>query len=144
MDEINHWQMKVGICADEHIHALDAESLRPGRAAHLVELLIIDEAERLTPTALGLLRDRHDRTLDDVIEAAASSAASDTKRSQNTAKERRSPQLRPKRAPGPRVETSVVRLLERDRADGLGLVDEAGDTYRQFYYDVKIFTSPAP
>jgi len=37
-----------------------------------------------------------------------------------------------------------VRLLERDRADGLGLVDEAGDTYRQFYYDVEIFTSPAP
>ena len=52
--------------------------------------------------------------------------------------------LRPKRVPGPRVETTVVQLLERDRADGLGLVDEAGDTYRQFYYDVEIHTSPAP
>jgi len=62
MDEINHWQMKVGICADEHLRTLEAEPLRPGRAAHLVELLIIDEAERLTPTALELLRDRHDRT----------------------------------------------------------------------------------
>ena len=52
--------------------------------------------------------------------------------------------LRPKRAPGPRVETSVAQLLERDRADGLGFVDEAGDTYRQYYYDIEIFTSPAP
>ncbi len=52
--------------------------------------------------------------------------------------------LRPKRVAGPRVETSVAQLLERDRADGLGLADDAGDTYRQFYYDVEIFTSPAP
>ena len=52
--------------------------------------------------------------------------------------------LRPKRVPGARIETTVRRLLERDRANGLGLVDEAGDTYRQFYYDVEIFTSPAP
>jgi hypothetical protein len=51
--------------------------------------------------------------------------------------------LRPKRAPGPRVETSVAQLLERDRADGLGFVDEAGDTYRQYYYDVEIYTPPA-
>lgn len=40
MHDIDYWQIKVGICADEHIH----------------------EAERLTPTALELLRDRHDRT----------------------------------------------------------------------------------
>lgn len=52
--------------------------------------------------------------------------------------------LRPKRVPGPRVETSVVQLLERDLADGLGFIDAVGDTYRQFYYDVEIFTSPAP
>jgi len=52
--------------------------------------------------------------------------------------------LRPKRVLGPRVETSVMHLLERDRADGLGFVNEAGDTYRQFYYDVEVFTSPAP
>ena len=52
--------------------------------------------------------------------------------------------LRPKRVAGPRIETSVVRLLERDRADGLGFVDKASDTYRQYYYDVEIFTSPAP
>ena len=52
--------------------------------------------------------------------------------------------LRPKRVPGPRIETTVVRLLERDRADGLGFVDAAGDPYRQFYYDLEIYTSPAP
>ena len=46
--------------------------------------------------------------------------------------------LRPKRVPGPRIETTVVRLLERDRADGLGFIDQAGDTYRQYYYDVEL------
>lgn len=37
-----------------------------------------------------------------------------------------------------------MRLLERDRADGLGLVDEAGEFFRQYFYDVEIYTSPAP
>jgi len=46
--------------------------------------------------------------------------------------------LRPKRVPGPRIETTVARLLERDRADGLGFIDQAGDTYRQYYYDVEL------
>ena len=62
MDEVDHWQTRVGICADEHLRTLDPVPLKPGRAAHLVELLILDEAERLTPVALELLRDRHDRT----------------------------------------------------------------------------------
>lgn len=52
--------------------------------------------------------------------------------------------LRPKRVPGPRLEVTVARLLERDRADGAGFVDEAGNTYRQYYYDVEVFTSPTP
>lgn len=51
--------------------------------------------------------------------------------------------VRPKRVAGPRVETSVAQLLKRDRADGLGFVDKAGDTYRQFYYDVEVFSSLA-
>ena len=63
MNEIDHWQIKVGICADEHLRTLDPEPRkREGMVTHLVELLIIDEAERLTPVALELLRDRHDRT----------------------------------------------------------------------------------
>lgn len=52
--------------------------------------------------------------------------------------------LRPKRVPGARIETTVIRLLERDRADGLGFVDEAGEAFRQYFYDVEIYTSPAP
>lgn len=51
--------------------------------------------------------------------------------------------LRPKRTPGERVETTVVQLLDRNLADGLGFVDEAGKAFRQFYYDLEIYTSPA-
>lgn len=52
--------------------------------------------------------------------------------------------LRPKRVPGARIETTVVRLLDRTLADGLGFVDEAGEVFRQYFYDVEIYTSPAP
>jgi DNA transposition AAA+ family ATPase len=64
MQDIDHWQMKVGICADEHLRTLnpDTGSFCQRDVKHLVELLIIDEAERLTPTGLELLRDQHDRT----------------------------------------------------------------------------------
>jgi len=37
-----------------------------------------------------------------------------------------------------------VRLLERERADGPGFVDEAVEVFRQYFYDVEIYTSPAP
>jgi hypothetical protein len=52
--------------------------------------------------------------------------------------------LRPKRVPGPRVEVTVDRLLERNLADGLGFVDEDGVTFREYYYDAEVSTSPAP
>ena len=62
IEEIIYWQRKVGICADQHLRTLNPVPPIPDRPAELVQLLIIDEAERLTPTALELLRDRHDRT----------------------------------------------------------------------------------
>ena len=52
--------------------------------------------------------------------------------------------LRLKRVPGPRVEATVAQLLDRTLADGLGFVDEAGEVFRQYFYDIGIFTSPAP
>ena len=51
--------------------------------------------------------------------------------------------LRSKRSPGARIETVVVRLLERDLADGLGFVGEDGDIFRQYFYDIEILNSSA-
>ena len=37
-----------------------------------------------------------------------------------------------------------MQLLDHTLADGLGFVDKGGETFRQYYYDVEIYTSPAP
>lgn len=51
---------RVGVCIDEHVH--HEEINRTGTPADTAELLIVDEAERLSTTALEHLRDIFDRT----------------------------------------------------------------------------------
>lgn len=51
---------RVGICIDQHVRR--EQLARTGDAADLAELLVVDEAERLTTTAVEHLRDVFDRT----------------------------------------------------------------------------------
>lgn len=37
-----------------------------------------------------------------------------------------------------------MQLLDRTLAEGFGFVDEAGNVFRQCFYDIEIFTSPIP
>ena len=60
---IDHWISRLGVCIDEHQRAVGkVTGTQVGDSTRWVERLIVDEAERLRPTALEMLRDRHDRT----------------------------------------------------------------------------------
>lgn len=63
MDEIHRTQARIGGCIDEHLYRLDTTMHRiMNGISKLVELLIVDEDERLTSAALEILRDSLDRT----------------------------------------------------------------------------------
>ena len=52
--------MRVGVCIEEHVNR--EVRFRVGGMTNLAELLVVDEAERLTTTGLEHLRDVFDRT----------------------------------------------------------------------------------
>jgi DNA transposition AAA+ family ATPase len=60
-DTLDEHMVRVGICIEEHTDA-DGAGQRVRDRRRLVELLIIDESERLPTTAIELIRDIFDRT----------------------------------------------------------------------------------
>lgn len=60
-DRLDHSVMHVETSIDDHLHREETKC-RIVESDGLVELLILDEAERLSVTALELIRDRFDRT----------------------------------------------------------------------------------
>lgn len=60
-DTLDDHIARVETCIDEHLHRA-VKGCRLVEYQHLVELLIVDEAERLSMTALEFIRDLFDRT----------------------------------------------------------------------------------
>src|SRR5699024_3803462 len=52
----------VSICIDQHLEALGKLTGPPRMRLKNIDLLIVDESERLGPSALEYLHDQHDRT----------------------------------------------------------------------------------
>jgi DNA transposition AAA+ family ATPase len=61
-DTLTQRIVRVEMCIDDHLHREDIAECRIVDSDGLVELLIFDEAERLSITALELIRDISDRT----------------------------------------------------------------------------------
>jgi DNA transposition AAA+ family ATPase len=60
-DTLDEHMVRVGICIEEHADA-DGATARVRDRRKLVEMLIIDESERLPTTAIELIRDMFDRS----------------------------------------------------------------------------------
>ena len=58
-DELDEVFLRVSLSIEEHLKSI-GKSPKKG-AFPIVELIIVDESERLSPTAVALLRDRYDR-----------------------------------------------------------------------------------
>jgi DNA transposition AAA+ family ATPase len=58
--DLDQLLVRVERCIDDHVHR-DHVGMRPGRRTHYVDLLVVDEADRLAPQSLEHLRDRFDR-----------------------------------------------------------------------------------
>lgn len=63
-EELTHEVSRLGICISEHLTRDDRglDHRRQYQYADLVDMVIIDEAERLSAITLEVLRDQHDRT----------------------------------------------------------------------------------
>src|SRR5690625_3345456 len=61
-DDLAHITARVSICIDQHLETLGTLTGPPKMRTKNIDLIIIDESERLRPSAIEYLRDRYDRT----------------------------------------------------------------------------------